>query len=133
MSADPQSNAPPFQAGVFEIDSEGPCLLGSRCQSCGRHFFPRAALCLDCLASDLLPVRLSRSGVLECFTRVHMPAPGFKPPYEVGYVTLPEKLRVFAPIQSDGRTLEVGTKMQLVPFRLIDGDRQAYAFAPVSP
>jgi uncharacterized OB-fold protein len=132
-AAAPTDLPPPFQRGVFELDAEGICLLGSRCSQCGRHFFPRAALCLDCLATDPAPVRLSRNGVLECVTRVHMPARGFTPPYEVGYVTLPEGLRVFAPIRSGGRALDVGTAMVLVPFRLGAGNEEAmaYAFAPV--
>ena len=91
---------PMFQPGLFESGEAGPWLLGARCRSCGRTFYPRAARCLDCLSADLDALRLSREGTLECFTTVQMPSARIASPYSVGYVQLPEGLRVFAPIEA---------------------------------
>jgi uncharacterized OB-fold protein len=124
---------PPFQAGAFDSADGEIWLLGSRCASCGRHFYPRTALCLNCLSSDLAEIRLSRDGVLECFTRVFMPALRIAPPYDVGYVTLPEGVRVFAPLLPGPQPFAVGMAMRLVPWQLGSGTDKAaaYAFAPV--
>ena len=133
MSAGEQDALPMFQSGLFETGEGGPWLLGARCRSCGRSFYPQAARCLDCLAADLDPVRLSRDGTLECFTTVQMPSARIAPPYSVGYVRLPEGLRVFAPLDVSDRTLDVGMKMRLAGYRLggKPDESLAYCFVPV--
>jgi uncharacterized OB-fold protein len=40
-------------------------------------------------------VRLSRRGKLYSYSIIHVDTPGFKAPYAVGYVDLPEGPRVF--------------------------------------
>jgi uncharacterized OB-fold protein len=43
-----------------------------------------------------------------------MPALHFKPPYAVGYVELPEGVRVFAPLEMvDDRPFKVGMEMEV--------------------
>lgn len=133
MSVGEQQPLPMFQPGLFETGAGGPCLLGSRCRKCGRTFYPRMARCLDCLADDPEPARLSRDGMLECFTTVHMPSPRMAAPYCVGYVWLPEGLRVFAPIAAADRALAIGMTMRLADYRLgREPDvSAAYCFVPV--
>jgi uncharacterized OB-fold protein len=135
MSAGQKLQLPMFQPGLFETGAGGPWLLGARCRKCGRGFYPRAARCLDCLAGDLAPERLSRDGTLECFTTVHMPSSRMAPPYCVGYVRLPDGLRVFAPITADDRALTVGMAMRLAEYRLghEPDESLAYCFVPVEP
>lgn len=122
----------PFQPGLFETGADGMWLLGGRCRTCGRTFYPRAAQCLDCLAVELEGVRLSRQGALECFTTVHMPSQRIAAPYCVGYVRLPEGPRIFAPIAAADRTLAVGMAMRLADYRLgHEPDASAaYCFVP---
>lgn len=133
MNLDEKQSLPMFQPGLFETGAGGPWLLGGRCRKCGRTFYPRAARCLDCLADDLEPARISRDGTLECFTTVHMPSPRMAAPYCVGYVRLPEGLRVFAPITAPGRALAVGMTMRLAEYRLgrEPDESLAYCFVPM--
>ena len=123
---------PMFYPGVLEADGDGVRLLGAKCRGCGRVFYPRVAVCLDCMAGELEDLRLSREGLLECFTTVQMPAARIAAPYTVGYVMLPERLRVFAPIRPDGQSLRVGMPMRLAEFRLGRGEDEtlAYCFVP---
>lgn len=123
----------PFQEGLFEAGPEGLRLRGARCRSCGRTFYPFTSMCLSCLATDLEDIRLSREGILESFTTVRMPAERIAPPYTVGYVRLPECLRIFAPIEPRGHRLRIGMAMRLHPFPLGSARDQAlaYCFAPV--
>ena len=130
MSAGPMATPPMFQPGLFETGEGGPHLLGSRCRQCRRTFYPRVEICLDCLADDPESCRLSRHGILECFTTVSMPALHIEPPYSVGYVALAEGPRVFAPLEPAGGTFEVGMSMRLVAYTLgrADERRLAYCF-----
>ncbi len=45
-------------------------------------------------------VRLSRRGKLYSYSVIHVSSPGFKAPYAVGYVDLPEGPRVFGHLDS---------------------------------
>lgn len=129
---DAAADLPLFHAGAFERSSEGPRLLGTRCRACGKVFHPSVSTCFECLGSDLEAVPLARAGTLECFTTVHMPAERIAAPYTVGYVKLPEGLRIFAPIVASGAALAVGMPMRLAEFTL-GAERPealAYCFVP---
>ena len=85
----------PFRPGVLELDQAGRGhLIGSRCPSCGAHFFPARDVCPGCLTEDLKPVPLSGQGTLYTYTVVRQSAPEFRVPYLLGYVDLPEGVRV---------------------------------------
>jgi uncharacterized OB-fold protein len=61
-------------------------------------------------------VPLGRVGTLYSFTIVYVAPRGFTAPYAVGYVDLPEGLRVFAPIIGwhSPADLEMGRSVELV-------------------
>jgi uncharacterized OB-fold protein len=122
----------PFHEGLFDADPEGLCLRGAYCRSCGLTLYPFTSMCLSCLAADPEDVRLSREGVLESFTTVHLPAERIAPPYRVGYVRLPEGLRIFAPIEPGDHALHIGMPMRIQPFPLnsVRGQALAYCFTP---
>lgn len=126
------THLPLFDAAAFERPVDGPRLLGARCRACGRVFHPRVSICFECLGGDLQVVPLGRVGTLECFTTVHMPAERIAAPYTVGYVKLPEGLRIFAPIDAPIDALGVGMPMRLADFRLgPEGSAAlAYCFVP---
>jgi len=64
-----------------------------------------------------------------------MPSLYFVPPYSVGYVDLPEEVRVFAPLVTSEQTpFAVGMEVELVIERLWEeGDKEVigYKFKPV--
>lgn len=126
----------PFWEGVFVQDDDGGRLIGNKCASCGRIYFPKADFCFDCLAQHLEEVTLSRVGKLYSFTICRMPSEQFEPPYSVGLIDLPEGIRVFAPLKFvENESYQIGMDMEIYIDELWkEGDRQVigYKFRPVA-
>lgn len=124
-----------FRPGELEIDPDGTGhLLGSRCRSCGAHFFPIREACSGCLSDDLETVRLSRSGTVYTYTVVRQSTPAFAVPYALGYVDLPERVRVMGQFSCDPSELAIGMAVELVvePFGEDDDGNvlHGYRFRP---
>lgn len=126
--------------------SEMPHLLGSKCSRCNRVFFPKRTVCSDCLEKNtMVEVKLSRRGKLHSGTIAHVAPTGFSPPYVVGYVDLPEGVRVFTEIKdaqicrgflkSGTEMLVSGIDMELVIEKIREDDEGndviGYKFRPV--
>ena len=78
------------------LANESAQLVGGRCAGCGKVFFPRFNVCPSCATrKSMVEVRLSRRAKLYSYSVIHVDTPGFKAPYAVGYVDLPEGPRVF--------------------------------------
>jgi uncharacterized OB-fold protein len=73
-------------------------LYGSRCPQCDDVRYPARARCPHDL-TETEPTDLSDDGKLYTAVRVDLPPQGFEQPYWVGYVDLPEGVRVFAPLR----------------------------------
>jgi uncharacterized OB-fold protein len=139
MEQERAQEAPPVLAAHTWIppagEGERPVLLGSRCPQCGRVWFPRLRLCPDCLA-EAEPQPLGPRGVLYSFSVVHVGPKGLKTPYAVGYVDLPEGVRVFAHLEAEGGALRPGMEMECTwgPVRQGPDGRWAwgYKFRPVA-
>jgi uncharacterized OB-fold protein len=127
--------AVPVREGLF-ADTDPPHLLGSRCEVCTKHHFPRHDTCPYCAADGARPVELSGSGRLWAWTAVTTAPPGYRgaAPYGFGVVELPEGIRVVARLtEADPARLSAGQEMQLVIVPVdVDDDRVvvSYAFAP---
>ena len=92
----------------------GLALAGSRCGTCGRVYFPRKRVCTQCFQIDQMEsVALSSRGRLYSFTVVEAGPAGFATPYAVGYVDLPEGVRVFAPLEGDPEALAIGMELEM--------------------
>ncbi len=116
----PTTTRVPIEAGYFTIPDdpqEAPRLLGSRCRSCGEHFFPRRAICAKCLHRGTDDVELGPSGTLYTWTYVHVPMFGKLDAeaegYGVGQVDLPEGPRVQAILSGGPEDFEIGMPMRL--------------------
>lgn len=125
----------PFREGIFVEGPDGGALLGCQCRLCGTRFFPKGVLCLNCQGDNLEEIRLSRRGKLYSYATAQMPSAHFKPPYSVGYIDLPEDIRVFAPLRDDNeRPFEIGMEMELVIEGLWEEDGKTimgFRFKPV--
>lgn len=119
-----------FKEGLFEEIEGKPTLIGSKCRSCGQVFFPSKPVCLNCLSPDVKLMHLSREGKLYTYTTVYMPSEHFPPPYTVGWVELPEGIRIFSQIRGwQEQPLKVGMEMRLSIEPLWqDGDREVIGF-----
>jgi uncharacterized OB-fold protein len=134
----------PIAEGLFTFPSPAPQLIASRCAACGEVAFPRQTSCAACTGDRTEEILLSRRGVLWTWTiqRFPPPAPPFKGaredfvPFGVGYVELPEGIRVETRLtENDPEALEIGMPMELV-LEAFDSDaagneRMTFAFRPV--
>jgi len=107
----------PIREGLFRIPSksgEKPSLLGSRCKTCRQPSFPPRKVCSKCFSEEMEIFPLSMQGKLYTYTIVEYPAPGLVGPYAIGYVDLPEGVRVFSILEDwDRKSLRVGMDMEL--------------------
>lgn len=110
----------PIEAGYFTVPDDPaapPVLLGSRCPSCGEHFFPRRMVCAQCLHEGCADVELGPNGRLWTWTFVHVPLfakkDGSVDAYGVGQVDLPEGPRIQAILVGGPDDFEIGMEMEL--------------------
>lgn len=99
---------------LFASSSLGsdPRLLGGKCVECGDIQFPKRDRCIQCFSpTENHP--LSRIGTLYTFTTIGMGPTGFDSPYTIGYVDLPEEIRIFTTIPENNK-LEIGLDMEVI-------------------
>lgn len=121
---------------VMPADGEKPYLLGYKCENenCGKHWFPRLDMCPDCW-SNTKQVKLSRTGKLYSYSIIHVGSPGVPTPYVIGYIDMPEDLRVYSIIDIDPKKVKVGMELEVnqgIIKELDDGKlMSSYKFKPV--
>ncbi len=113
-------------------------LIGSKCRTCGRVFFPRCVACLVCMTETVEEIPLSRRGTIDTFTVVHVAPIGFKPPYIQAFVDLPEGPRIFSlitgcdPLKND---LKEGAPVEIVIEKVREDEKGndliGYKFRPI--
>jgi uncharacterized OB-fold protein len=113
-------------------------LHGSKCAQCGVVAFPPHPLCPACGAdAGQDTVQLSPTGTLYSFSEIHIAPKGFATPYAVGYVDLPEGVRVFGQIDATVAELAVGqaVAVTLGPVRTDASGRMvtSYRFKGIVP
>ena len=47
-------------------------LVGSRCKSCGKHYFPARPMCPDCHGKEMEPMELSGKGKLAAYSVIYI-------------------------------------------------------------
>lgn len=100
-----------------------PVLQGSRCADCGTAAFPVSDVCRKCGRTSMDTIDLGREGTVWAFTVQRFapksppyvpPATGFVP-FAVGYVELPDGIRVEAVLDCAGfEELEDNAEVTLV-------------------
>jgi uncharacterized OB-fold protein len=132
----------PFKQGVMHISSlaaDDNYLIGSKCRSCGAVAFPKRVVCHKCLSDNVVEIPLSKRGKLASFTVAWVAPEGIKPPLVLGYIDLPEGVRLFSMVtgtEPSMDALEVGQEMELV-FEEIRAGKEgnqivAFKFKPVA-
>lgn len=109
--------------GLLGQFPEGPRLVGTRCDDCGRTMIGARIVCSSCVCTDVSRIALPTTGVLYSFTRLHVGAEGVRP---LGYVDLDDDVRTLADIRENSVPLEPGLRVELG----VDGD--TWFFAPVT-
>ena len=134
----------PIAEGLFTWPSAQPQLIASRCERCGEVAFPAQKSCPACTSESVGEILLARRGELWTWTIQRFPPPPpwigdakrFEP-YGVGYVELPEGVRVEGRLTTaNPDELHIGQTMELVIEKFAEGDAgqslMTFAFAPVS-
>ena len=93
-------------------------VVGVRCKQCGRVYFPKKRVCVDCMAwDDVEEVPLSKEGKLISYSVSRDPLRGFPIPYAFGYVMLPEGIMIyslFTDCEPFEEKLKIGMEMEMV-------------------
>lgn len=133
----------PIDDGLFTSTEPHGQLIGSRCRDCAHVSFPRQYSCPGCGGLALEPLPLSRRGTLWTWTIQNfrpkspfgLPAEDNFEPYGVGYIELPDEVRVESRLTvADSDQLYIGMPMKLtfVPLWVEDGKKLiTYAFEPI--
>ena len=133
----------PIAEGLFTWPAEEPRLIGSKCGSCGEVTFPAQDACPACPADGSETLELSSRGRLWTWTVQNFVPPipyagdpAEFTPYGVGYIELPEGVRVESRLtENDPERLKIGMEMELVIERFKDdgdgGEMMTFAFRPV--
>ena len=134
--------ARPFRKGLFTFPipaGAAACLLGNCCRECKATYFPPRQICPRCMKEGVLDsLPLSRRGTLYTYTVIRQAPPRYPVPYAVGYVDLPEGVRVFAQLEGwERRELKADEAMEVF-FTTIRVDERGeglvgYRFRPVNP
>lgn len=110
-----------LEEGYFRIPTaagEPPQLIGTRCDACGEHFYPRRETCAKCRSDDTAETLLSPRGTL--YTHTFLVAPGFGDNqckgdgYGVGQIDLPDGPRVQAILVGERGSFRIGMAMEMV-------------------
>jgi uncharacterized protein len=134
----------PVAQGLFRNEGAGPRLIGTRCASCGAHYFPTSLSCRNprCREKQVEEVLLSPRGTLYSHTlQAYRPPPLFRmepwAPYAIGLVELPEGLRVMGMLTGcEPDAWEIGASVELTLEALYRDEQghevMTYKFRPVS-
>jgi len=110
----------PLREGIFRLPSgpdEEPALIGSRCQNCGDHFFPKRYICLSCGQEGIEETALGGRGKIWTYTVARQTAPGslMQAPYVIVVVQLAEGAMVQAVLADcDPEAVHVGMDVEMV-------------------
>ena len=131
----------PLREGLFRLPEQPdgkPVLQGSRCPSCGAHFYPRRQVCLACGHSGLDDADLSARGKIWTFTIARQTPPGsmIEAPYAIVVVELPEKIAVETVLTDcDLDSVHVGMEVEVVLAKMREdeegNDVMSFKFRPV--
>jgi uncharacterized protein len=134
----------PITQGLYQERNDGVYLMGTRCNSCQTHFFPRALSCRNpaCRDKQVTDALLGPSGTLYSYTLQAYQPPGLfrmNPwqPYVIALVELPQGLRVMGMMTDcTPQDLQIGMPVQLTTEPLYHDAAGSpvltYKFMPVS-
>jgi len=122
----------------FRDSPEGMVLVGSRCETCKKTFFPKKLVCPDCFDGELKEVPLSKKGKLHTFALSVMGPTDMEKPYVIGFIDLPEGIKLFSVLtdcEPWDEVLKVNMEMEMVIGKIKEdeygNDIISYKFRPV--
>lgn len=107
---------------MTQNENESPRLRGSRCDHCSTVAFPASVSCQRCGSAETTEIDLSSTGTVWTATIQRFPpkSPPYIPPaggftpFAVGYVELPEGVKVEALLDGTSAAELIGSPVRLV-------------------
>jgi uncharacterized OB-fold protein len=109
-------SAEPYPSADAWVEEDGRVhLVGSHCPECGKYAFPAANYCDKCGNSEgIESAKLSNVGKLYSFSEVHVAPKQLTTPYVLGYVDLPEDVRVLGQVVHSAAELQVDQPVETI-------------------
>ncbi|MCW4050627.1 MAG: zinc ribbon domain-containing protein [Candidatus Bathyarchaeota archaeon] len=106
-------------------------LKGSKCTNCSKLMLPPRPICPSCGGKEMESHEFNGEGTVKACSVIHIALTRFQDmrPHCVGIVWLKEGVGVSGLILSDGKEVEVGSKVEAVFLK--EEDRTVLAFKPV--
>ena len=102
-------------------------LIGTRCTTCGRHFFPPRSFCPDCRrAGNIVDYKFAGTGAVVTYTVIRTASEQFEQmtPYVLAIVALDEGPRITVQIVCSPEEVRIGMRVKPV-FRKIAADGES--------
>ena len=99
-------------------------MLGTKCETCGRHFFPPRTFCPDCRrAGKIVDYKFIGSGTIVTYSVIHTASEQYEAltPYVIAIVKLDEGPQITTQIVCHPDQVKIGMKVKSV-FRKIATD-----------
>jgi uncharacterized OB-fold protein len=99
-------------------------MLGTKCETCGRHFFPPRTFCPDCRrAGKVVDYKFAGSGTIVTYSVIHTASEQYEAltPYVIAIVKLDEGPQITTQIVCRPDQVKIGMKVKSV-FRRIATD-----------
>jgi uncharacterized OB-fold protein len=99
-------------------------MLGTKCETCGRHFFPPRTFCPDCRrAGKIVDYKFIGSGTVITYSVIHTASEQYEAltPYVIAIVKLDEGPQITTQIVCRPDDVKIGMKVKSV-FRRIASD-----------
>ncbi len=97
-------------------------VMMTKCQQCGKAFFPPKADCPRCVSSNVEWLEISSIGTLLAFTVVNYGPSGFEndTPYTLGIAEFEEGVKVLGRVSKaiSPEDVKVGMRVKLAPLKL---------------
>lgn len=114
--------------------AKGFALLGQACEICGKSLFPKTGVCPVCRSTHVRDCAMPTEGVLYSWSVVHVAPKPWVTPYVIGYVDLPNGVRVFTHIGGNPENLKVDMPVHLEPAEVgLDAQGQPRPFFRFTP
>lgn len=108
-------------APLVEYLEKGKVMM-TKCQQCGKAFFPPKADCPRCVSSNVEWLEISSIGTLLTFTVVNYGPSGFEndTPYTLGIAEFEEGVKVLGRVSREisPEEIKVGMRVKLTPVKL---------------
>lgn len=128
-----------IEAGWFKDSADAAVLMGSRCNACGKVFFPKKVVCPNCFDGELKDVPLSKRGKLHSYALSVMGPSGMKTPYIIAFIDLPEGIKLFSVLtdcEPWDEVLQIGMDMEMIIGKIREDECgnpiSSYKFRPIN-